>query len=146
MNKARHLPVRLVHARPIKVENSIHHRNGPSRCNDPTRTSARPILAVMKVYRVLPACKPAAMTELASLGGRQLLKHLLQQGWVLFRWKFITTALAHLFRRVKKDRIRSNILWSRLALPGLYGIIDYGLTDRVKVKILLSYAGHHSDC
>ena len=42
--------------------------------------------------------------------------------------------MAHLFHRVKKDRIRSDILWSGLALPGLYGIIDYGLTDRVKVK------------
>ena len=64
---------------------------------------------------------------------------------MLFRWKLITVALAHLFRRVKEDRIHSGILWSRLALPGLYSIIDYGLTDRVKVEILLSYAGRNSD-
>ena len=133
-------------AHPIKVENSIHHRNGPSHHNNPTRTSAGPIPALTKVYKVLPAHKPTAMTELVSLGGHLLLKHLPLQGQVLFWWKFITVALAHLFRRVKKDRIHSDILWSGLALPGLNGIIDYGLTDRVKVKILLSQAGRHSDC
>ena len=86
------------------------------------------------------------MTELASLGGHRLLKHLPQQGWVLFQWKFITIALAHLFRRVKKDQICSDIQWSGLALPRLYSVIDYGLTDRVTVKFLLSHAGHQSDC
>ena len=50
---------------------------------------------------------------------------------MLFQWKFITVALVHLFCKVEKDRIRSDILWPGLALPGLYGIIDYGITDRV---------------
>ena len=50
-------------ARPIKVENSIHHRNGPSRRDNPTHTMAGPIPAVTKVYRVLPARKPAAVTH-----------------------------------------------------------------------------------
>ena len=50
---------------------------------------------------------------------------------MLFQWKFIIVALAHLFRRVEKDQIRSDILWSGLALPGLYDIVDYGLTNRV---------------
>ena len=35
-----------------------------------------PIPANTKVNRVLPAPKPTAVTELASLGGYQLLKHL----------------------------------------------------------------------
>ena len=33
-------------------------------------------LASTKVNQVLPACQPAAVTELASLGGCRLLKHL----------------------------------------------------------------------
>ena len=41
---------------------------------DPDRT---------KSSQVLPAHRPAAVTELASLGGRRLLKHLPQQGRVV---------------------------------------------------------------
>ena len=35
-----------------------------------------------------------------------------------------------------KTEIRSDILWSRSTLPGLYSIIGYELTDWDKVKII----------
>ena len=45
--------------------------------NDPARALTRLDPGRTKMNRVLPACQPAAVTELASLGGRRLLKHLL---------------------------------------------------------------------
>ena len=78
-----------------------------------------------EVFRELLACKPAAVTELASLGGRQLLRHLplATAGVVLVEIYY--RCLGAFVSKRSKDRIRSDILWSGLALPGLNNMIGY---------------------
>ena len=78
-----------------------------------------------EVFRELLAHKPAAVTELASLGGRRLLRHLplAREGVVLVEIYYC--CLGAFVSRRSKDRIRSDILWSGLALPGLYNTIGY---------------------
>ena len=79
-----------------------------------------------EVFRELLARKPTAMTELASLGWRRLLRHLPlgRVGVVLVEIYY--RCLGAFVSKRSKDRIRSNILWSGLALPGLYNMIGYG--------------------
>ena len=93
--------MRLVHACPLKVEIVFITVTDWVAIMTRCIHQPDPTLASTKVDWVLLARKPTAVTEMVSLGGSQLLKPLLQQGWVLFQWKLITVALAHLFFRVK---------------------------------------------
>ena len=51
--------------------------------NNPARAPTRFDPGQIKLSQVLPARRPAAVTELASLGGHRLLKHLPQQEQVV---------------------------------------------------------------
>ena len=79
-----------------------------------------------EVFRELLACKPAAVTELASLGGRRLLRHLPLARAGVVPVEIYYRCLGAFVLKGQKDRIRSDILWSGLALPGLYNTIGYG--------------------
>ena len=66
------------------------------------------------------------MTELVSLGGRRLLRHLPLARVGVVPVEIYYRCLGTFVSKGQKDRIRSDILWSGLALPGLYNTIGYG--------------------
>ena len=78
-----------------------------------------------EVLRELLARKPAAVTELASLGGCRLLRHLPLARAGVVPVEIYYRCLGAFVSKRSKDQIRSDILWSGLALPGLYNTIGY---------------------